>query len=650
MARNSYLMESPNQNRPIGPHVIIGTAGHIDHGKSAVVKALTDTDPDRLKEEQVRGMTIDLGYAFYDEKTAFIDVPGHERFIKNMVAGTSTIDFVLFVVAADDGIMPQTIEHLDILTFLGVERGIIVLNKIDLVDQEWLELVQDEIRNLTKETFLAEAALVRFSALTKEGIETLRAEIDQMITNHPQRFDRGFFWMPIDRSFTIQGFGTVVTGSVMSGELKKGEEVEILPKGRREKVRGLQRHGETSELISVGDRGAINLQNVARSEVMRGDVVSTPGCGVSTRRLDIALRLLRSSARPIKDQARIRLHVGTSEILARIRLLDCEQLEPGESCLSQLLLEKQVSVNRNDRFVIRSYSPSVTIGGGIILDNSPMRRHKRGNSRVAEYLRKMQTEEADGLILEYLSHSRRPKSLNELVRAIGISTALLQQPLSKLTAEGLTVELAAGASKLYTTVKECSRLEQDILTILKEFHDGHRHLPGIGRAELLSRLKGEETIIPFLEFILSRLIQDKKIRSESDVLALSSFEAGLHGADRALYDKIIQLLDKSGFSPPTVKEISDHLASGRSEVDLALEYGRAKHELVIFKNGLIYRKETLSRIQDLVQDAILKNGSITAAQLRDLIQASRKYSVMILEYFDQIGFTSREGDERVLND
>lgn len=629
-------------------NLIIGTSGHIDHGKSAIVNALTGTNPDRLKEEQERGLTIDLGYAFYNEHVAFVDVPGHERFIKNMVAGVTSIDFVLFVLAADDGVMPQTREHLDILDLLGVESGIIVINKIDLMDTEWVDLVEEETRELTRGTFLEKAPIVRFSATEKTGIEELKRQIDILVQKPPNRQDRGYFWMPVDRSFTIQGFGTVVTGSINSGVLTQGEEIELLPSGKIYKVRGLQKHGKQSKSIEIGDRGAINLLGVHREEIQRGDVIATPQCGVSSTRFDAQLKMLKNSVWELKDQSRVRLHVGTSEILARIRLLEQNPLKPGENGFVQFILEKPIAINRKDRFVIRKYSPSITIGGGFILHNQPRARHKRFDGTVIQYFENLMSENIGEVIYSWLVWTKKLISMEELVPVIGLSIDLLQPCLDDLVKSGRVQKVQSGDQLFFIDSVEFEKSQEKIIEVLSNFHKANPHLNGMSRAELASRsLINKE---PFLiETILTNLFSKGKLLFVNELVALAKFAAGLNKTQEVHYHSILSLLEEYSFTPPTKKELYEKYDLQNSEIDMILNYAKNKREIVILPNGLVYRQPDLDKIKTLIKDWIDSNSSITAAELRNLIQASRKYAIALLEYFDEEGFTYRENDQRFLN-
>ena len=628
-------------------HIIIGTSGHIDHGKSSLVKALTGTDPDRFKEEKDRGMTIDLGYAFYNDRIAFIDVPGHEKFIKNMVAGVTTIDLVMLVIAADDGVMPQTKEHLDILKVLGISNGFIVLNKIDLAESDWLDLVEEEIRDLVKDTFLQDSPIVRVSAATLDGLEDLRKEIEIKAQESTSRKDRGFFWMPIDRSFSVQGFGTVVTGSVLSGSLKTGAEVDLLPSARVLKVRGLHRHEIKSELVKIGDRAAVNLQGIHRDLIKRGDILVSPGFGLVTKRIDVQLQLLPSSPWKIKDQDRLRFHVATSELFARVRLLDKKELIPGEDSFVQLILESPIAVNRYDRFVVRKYSPPLTIGGGIILDNSPLERHRRFADKVIQHFTNLLENNPEVNISEYLQNSMKPKTPGEISLATGLPEDQVLLCLALLQEKSEIHCFLSGPKKIYISRAEWEKLSLKTKKIVENFHKINPHLSGMSRAEIGSQLSQKiESVI--LESLIENLISGNIFALDGDLIFLSGFSSELAPAQDQFYNKFLQHLISLQYSSPTLKEIYQEYSAEKKLLDLLIPHSKSRRDIVVLSNGLVYHNSIIEKMKDKISDFIVEKGSISVADFRDIIQASRKYAVAVLEYFDEIGFTSREGDVRVL--
>jgi len=628
-------------------HVIIGTAGHIDHGKTELVKALTGMDPDRLKEEKERGLTIDLGFAFLGDGAAIIDVPGHERFIKNMVAGVTTIDFVLFVVAADDGVMPQTREHLDILQLLGLQKGIIALTKIDLVDPEWLELVVEDIQELVKGTFLENAPIVKVSSVTGQGIPELKALLEEYIQKARARRDRGYFWMPVDRSFVVKGFGTVVTGSVLSGQLKVGDSVEILPQQRVVKVRGLQTHGHPVSDVRLGDRAAINLAGISKEEIRRGDVLATPGRGFPTVRLDARLHLLKT-ADTLPHNTRVRLHVGTSEIMARIRLLDCEELLPGESALVQLHLEKRTVANRGDHFVIRRYSPPLTIGGGVILDNRPPKRHRRFDPAVIERLEALEKEDPKWVILGELTGVFPPfRNVPDIARSTGLSEEIVSETLKTLQSEGKVTLFGKGKSSWAIASPELEAFEERVCQVLADFHKAYPLRPGIEKAELRSRV-ARWMDVQLFDRTLGDLAQKEKVVEEGGMVRLKDFRIQLDEELKGHYERIRNTLYECAYSTPNAAELSQKLSISPEVVENLLLLLRDRGEVLILQGELLFDQRRVRELRDKLVNYLREHGEITVAQFKDIIQSSRKYAVPLLEYFDSIGLTMRLEDKRVL--
>ncbi|NIV92008.1 selenocysteine-specific translation elongation factor, partial [candidate division KSB1 bacterium] len=470
-------------------HVIIGTAGHIDHGKTALVKVLTGVDTDRLKDEKARGLTIDLGFAHIGDRATIIDVPGHEKFIRNMVAGVSTVDLVLFVVAADDGVMPQTREHLDILKILRIKKGIIAITKSDLVEAEWLSLVKEEVSNLVQDTFLATAPMIAVSSTTGDGISELKSELENELVNLKLERDRGMFWMPVDRSFTMKGFGTVVTGSVLSGETQVGTSLELLPHQKLVKIRGLQSHNETVEKVTAGDRAAINLQAVEKQEIQRGDVLAEANYFKPSQRMDAKVELLPSAPRALKSNARIRLHLGTTEIMARISILKQKKIEPEESAYLQFHLEKPACSRRLDPFVIRQYSPMMTIGGGTILNpNAP--RHKLSDPTVLEELKALEKENPEEVIEhKLLSANFTPLTVERIVSEIAVPKDTTQQILQDLENQDKVVTISKNAQISVIHRNNFDKLVELIKNTLAEFHKKNPTKLGLNKTEMTKSLK-----------------------------------------------------------------------------------------------------------------------------------------------------------------
>lgn len=628
-------------------HVIIGTAGHIDHGKSALVKALTGTDPDRLKEEKERGLTIDLGFAFLGERAAFIDVPGHERFVKNMVAGVSTVDAVLFVVAADDGVMPQTREHLDILSLLGLRRGIIALTKIDLVDREWQELVTADIRELVKGTFLDGAPIIAVSSVTGEGMQELRAAIEELIAQTPPRYDQGLFWLPVDRSFTVKGFGTVVTGSVLSGSVRVGDELELHPKQRRVRVRGLQSHGREVDVVRAGDRAALNLGGIHKEDVERGDVLATPGYFMPTTFLDVRLRLLAGAARPLHHNARVRLHVGTRELMARVRLLEGSEIVPGESAFAQLRLEELITARRRDRFVIRQYSPPVTIGGGVVLDATPP-PHRRFRREVLEQLAALEKDTPEETVLALLrARPLRPLSTAELAKGTGFALAALEELLARMVHAGSLIRLGSERQSMYALPAAVEDVRRGIAEQLRLYHQQFPLKPGMPRAELRDAVSRDLDQALFAAAV-EALGCEGAIKESGGTVALATHRIVLSAADQALRDRLVQELRAAGFTPPDTAELAKKVGCRQADAERVLSALHAMGEALRLEEGIYLPRETVDQARRMLAGYFVDHEELTVSTFREMLGTTRRYALPLLLHFDEQGITERRGEARVL--
>ena len=541
-------------------HFILGTAGHIDHGKTALVKALTGVDTDRLKEEKARGLTIDLGFAHFGDNATIIDVPGHERFIKNMVAGVSTIDLVLFVIAADDGIMPQTREHLDILKILQVQNGIIVITKKDMVEADWLEMVKEDVRELVHDTALANAEIMAVSAIENDGIDALRDKIIACFESLPPRHNRGVFWLPVDRSFVMKGFGTVVTGSVLSGQIQTGDFVDILPHGEKVRVRGIQKHNAEASLAKIGDRAAINLHGVARSDIARGDVLASAGYFKATRRMHAKLHLLENAI-PVKANMRVRLHIGTAEIMARVKPIGCAKIEAGEGGYVQFNLEKPAAARRLDPFVIRQYSPAHTIGGGLVLDaNAPPYRSR--DKQLLTRLQGLEKEDPEELIAEqFLLAPNGMLSADELVSKTGMASETVAPQLSAMRERGTLLAVSKKNSAHQARVQSVS---QNIVSVLEKYHHDFPASPGFRKAELAARLGSVHAQV--LQFVVDQLKSSQEIKEFDGFIALADHEIRLSEKLQQAKARVDSLLSEQGFAPSNPAELA--AAVGISDADL----------------------------------------------------------------------------------
>jgi selenocysteine-specific elongation factor len=618
---------------------VIGTAGHIDHGKSKLVEALTGIDPDRLPEEQRRGMTIDLGFAWLSlpdgREVGIVDVPGHERFVKNMVAGVGGIDAVLFVVAADDGWMPQSQEHLQILDLLKIKKGIVVITKIDLVNRDWLGLVEEDIKEKVKGTILENAPIIEVSSSKKIGIDRLYDEIVKMISQIQPREDIGKPRMYIDRVFIMAGRGTVVTGTLRDGSFHIGEEIQILPQKISARIRDLQTHKKKFEKALPGTRVAMNLAGVEKEQIQRGDVVTRLGQDETTDIFTAKVDLVSTLNFPIKHNAQILLILGTTELLSKINILDKDKIEPGGSAYVQLKCKKNLLARIGDHFILRLPSPQITIGGGTVLDISP-KTYKRKDKKLLSGLERRLTLHLPDLILSEL----------ELKDLIPRKNIMRSSNFNQNQIELTLIELEK-AGKVFLTenlVTNKSRWEEMLNGIIKEVEKTHQKFPfkiGLKSAELSGKLKIEENL---LAEAIKYLIKDGKVVQQEAYLRLPSHQPQLNPEQKNLSQKILQKFVAHPLSPPTKEEILAE-DSGYEEVLMFLIQGG---ELIELKDGVLFRKEDFEKFKNRIVDFIKKNGQATVSQLREHLSTTRKYMVPILEKLDQLGVTQREGDKRII--
>ncbi len=622
---------------------IIGTAGHIDHGKTSIVHALTGVDTDRLKEEQEREITIDLGFAFLDGSTAFIDVPGHEKFVRNMVAGVTGIDLALLVIAADDGIMPQTLEHLDIIRLLKIENIVIALSKIDLAEPDWIELVEEEIRDLLNATGYDDSPIVPVSSETREGIEELRsvlaARLD-MITG--SSYERPFR-MPVDRSFSMTGFGTVVTGTVISGEISDDSIVDLLPSGKNPRVRGIQTQGENVDKAVTGTRTAVNLAGIQKKEVIRGDVISEKGFYKSSLNVNCSLQYLPSASKPLKFRDRIRFHSGTVEAIGRVILLEKDTCEPGEECFAQIQLEKPVAVSAGERFIIRQYSPPFTIGGGEILEID-VPRPRRNRREIAAFLKKINGRPMETRLLEFLLRDRlKALSTKEYSAEFGLYVDFIKSVFESEPKKVLSFQ-SEGENFWFSAEAFDHLLKKTEKTII-DHHRKNPEKPNIKRLEIINDV-GNRISENIWKLAFEKLRD--RIITEKDRLRHMDFKPELSGETQKVYSNIKKFIISRGINGPNLKELIEE--TGIPEKDLVRYLGNMIDSGIIVKvdSTLYYTKEEIGNIGNTVTEHIKNNGSITVAGLREVLGTSRKYSLPLLNHFDHTGLTVRQGDERVL--
>ena len=633
-------------------HIILGTAGHVDHGKTSLVKALTGVDTDRLKEEKERGITIELGFASLPLKSGgtlgVVDVPGHEKFVKNMVAGATGIDLVLLVIAADEGVMPQTSEHLDICTLLGIRNGVIALTKTDLVDADWLVLVQDDIRQYMKTTFLDGAPIIPVSAVTGEGIAELAAAVEELALRIGERGDSGLFRISVDRVFTMKGFGSVVTGTLVSGRVSVGDTVEILPQRIHAKVRGIQVHNESQESAEAGQRTAINLQGIERAVLNRGDVVAHPGIFEPSERLDVYLEYLKGTGRVMKNRAIVRFHAGTSEIMARVILLDREELKPGERVHAQLLLEAPVVAMARDRFVIRSYSPIRTVGGGEILDPDAVKQ-KKTKDRFAAELEALRTgTEAERAAVILGRAGVQGLTTSRLAVRTGIPPAVLSRVLKDMAEKKALLRIDREETRI-VSFPAYQQLKEALLKEIGQYHERFPLKEGVPKEEL-RMTAGQEIDGRLYNMALKELENEKKILADREHVRLASHRVDLKGSLGDLGGRIETIYRDAGLAAPSVKEVMETLGGKKAEVLSVLGVLLNEGVLVKVTEDLYVHSGPLNRLREDYTAALVKAGKATPATFKDITGLSRKYIIPLMEYFDATRLTIRVGDHRTLRE
>ena len=625
---------------------VIGTAGHVDHGKSTLVAALTGTHPDRLKEEKEREMTIELGFAWMSlpggEEVGIVDVPGHRDFIENMLAGIGGIDAALLVIAADEGVMPQTQEHLAILDLLQIKSGIVVMTKIDLVDDPaWLDLVETEIRNLLKGTFLQDAPILRVSSRTRQGLPALIQTLEQTLEYLPPRHDLGRPRLPVDRVFTMPGFGTIVTGTLMDGSLVVGDEVEILPSGLRGRIRGLQTHKKKETRSIPGSRTAINISGLDVEQLQRGEVVTSPGQYHATQRIDLSFHLLPNATSPLRHHTQVKFFSGTSETIGEVRLLGTETLDPGGNGWLQLDLHAPIVVVRGDRYILRRPSPSETLGGGTVVDPAPKSRHKRFDAGVIKSL-------------ETMAQGSPAEILFQAFLALGISTVndgITRSRLADPDQEGALVELLNGnqliqldqapssMDSIVVSAPHWSDLKDNIISTLSSYHEKYPLRRGMPREELKSRLKLAPRIF---NLVVTKLSVGNILTEGAKWVALPGHIVRFSPFQQVKVDKLMEEFTSTPNTPPTVKECLAEV--GEDIFSALIESGL----LVSVSSEIVFRKIEYEGMVERIRQTLQKNGRITLGDARDLLQTSRKYAQAFLEHLDAIGMTKREEDFRRL--
>jgi selenocysteine-specific elongation factor len=644
---------------------VIGTAGHVDHGKSTLVQALTGIHPDRLKEEREREMTIDLGFAWMNlpgpgnevQEVGIVDVPGHRDFIENMLAGIGGIDAALFVVAADEGVMPQTREHLAILDILQIQGGVVALTKIDLIDDpEWLELIENDLRTSLSGTVLAQAPILPVSARSGAGLEALKAALADCLAQKPPRLDLNRPRLPVDRVFTIAGFGSVVTGTLTDGCLRVGEELEILPRGLRGRVRGLQTHKQKEQIAVPGSRTAVNISGVALEEIRRGDVVAHPGDYHPSQRLDVHFRLLPDASQGLKHNTEVKLFLGTAEVVARLRLLGSEELVPGEEGWLQLELSEPVVAVRGDRYILRRPSPGETLGGGVVVDPHPKGRHKRFTRETLDSLQALSQGDPRDVLMQALL-ALRAAPLKEVIARSNLGDPAAAQATAGLLESGLLINLDAPVSASASLALSCG---PDDLVISKTYweqiarratreteayHQANPLRAGLPREELKSRLKETlQSAAPARLFnaAMRKLVTDGQLVENGPLVKHPQHSIRFTAQQKSAIERLLTRFATAPFAPPALKECQAE--AGEEVVAALVEQG----ELVLLPPDVLFRRQDYDKMIAEVRRLAQERGTITVAEVRDHFNTSRRYVLAFLEHLDAIGVTVRQGDARKL--
>jgi selenocysteine-specific elongation factor len=621
-------------------YVILGTAGHIDHGKSALVQALTGTDPDRLKEEKERGITIDLGFAdlAYPDglKVGIVDVPGHERLIKNMLAGAGGIDIVLMVIAADEGIMPQSREHLDICNLLKVQKGLIAITKSDLVEEDWIPLVEEEVKDFVKGTFLEDAEIVALSSKTGHNIDLLKEKIRDIAMNVEPKSESGIFRLPVDRIFTLKGFGTVVTGTALSGSISVESNVEVLPGGIRAKVRGLQSHGKDIRKARAGQRVAMNLQGVAKEDIQRGDTVAIPDKLKTTYFIDADIELLKNAPiKSLKNRSLVHFHTGTTELTGRIVIYGNEELKPGNKAFCQIRFKEPVTVMAGDRYIIRRFSPLVTIGGGDILDVSPKRRNR--DERLKDLAVFGQGSLKDKLLVKVFQGGLKGVTTSDISGWIKVEPPELQREISALCKSGQLIKCEGKI--IHKDIS--SGFTEDIIQSLTDFHKANSLKPGMPKEALRAMFKGADQKI--FEVLIGQI---SDIAVEREIVRLKTFSIALSEDKKAVKDRILKELEQAAFQPPSKDELAKAVTIKPQEAGELLKIMASEKSLVRINDSIYIPMGNYTKMIDGLKDFFSSKKEMTVGEFRDILKTSRKYALPFLEYLDSNRITLRVGEVR----
>jgi selenocysteine-specific elongation factor len=625
---------------------IIGTAGHIDHGKTALVSALSGIDTDNLPEEKERGITVNIGFAHLSDNITIIDVPGHERLIKNMVAGVSTIDLVLFAIAADDGIMPQTREHLDIVKLLGIQHGIFVITKSDLVDKDWIKLVKDEIANLLHEAAFRNAPILTTSIYTADGIENLREMLVSELAKIPPKHDLGILREPVDRVFNIKGFGTVITGTVLSGSLKAGDPVEIQPAGIRTRARSLQTHDAEVKEVGVGYRAAVNLAGVESNQIERGDVLVQPGLYQPVGIIDGKLSLLQSSPKSLKTNQRVRFHIHTAEAFARIIIPDRNELKPGDSNFVQIRLEQPVHAAYQDLFIIRQYSPQITIGGGVVLKTNPPRFRKKNLDIFQQTSNALDSDDPKEKILAIFDlESVEPVSIMDIKISTNIPLNELKNKVGELIKSKDIFSKKIGHADFYYSHQQLDMVLNKLTSQMEKYHKIYPNRPGMSDKELsskLAKLFSDESFQLALELGSDK----KKIIIENNVIRLADFNPSFSTKEAKLSEEIKQYYLNAKFTPPTLKEVKEKFNISEKDLKEIMSLLCSQGEFIFVDKTLVFHITALDEIKERIKVFFDKKSEMSVGEFKELTGTTRKHAIPLLAYFDGGEVTERTENVR----
>jgi selenocysteine-specific elongation factor len=630
--------------------IILGTAGHIDHGKTSLIKALTGIDTDRLKEEKERGITIELGFASLDlpsgEHLGIVDVPGHEKFVKNMVAGAAGIDFVVMVIAADEGVMPQTREHMEICTLLGVRHGLIAMTKADMVDEEWMELALEDVREFSQGTFLEDSPILPVSSITGQGIPELIIALDEIAGQIPQRRPSNLFRLPIDRVFSMKGFGTVITGSLVSGKIAVGETIMIYPSGITSKVRGIQVHNQSANEAEAGMRTAINFQGLDKTAVHRGEVLSTPRALVNSYMVDVSFHYLASNQKPLKNRTLVRFHTGTSEVMGYLILLEQEELPSGQTVVAQLRLDSPVAIVKDDRFVVRSYSPVRTIGGGYVLNPAPQ-KHKRLKPEIIQGLQDLTNNDQDAIISYHIEQAGYSGlSFSHLKIMTNLPDKQLDSQLQNLLSQKKIIQTDK-ENRIFIHQNTFDTLKHKFTEHLTDYHSTNPLKAGMPKEELKSKFPRLADTKLFNQ-VLNQMIKSQQIVQEENTVRLEGHRVSL-GQDQAdIRSKILKAYQNGGLQPPYFREVVKELNADPKRTQDVLMLLVEEGQIVKTKDDLYFDVSAVDKLKAKLVEFLKSNGEITTPQFKEMTGVSRKFVIPLIEYFDAKNVTLRVGDSRKL--